>query len=113
MNTLTKQDFVTVTEGAKNKIIERLVTKYDVQAAADSARDRILASMQSLHAENQAIMRQANAQRDQSWRRLAALESQIVSLQQQMRNIERMLERTLESAHDTPSTTFSPRLQYS
>src|SRR5687767_10354649 len=96
MNTMSRQDFVTVTDAAKNKIIERLVTKYDVQAAADSARDRILSSLQALHLENQALMRQSNAQRDQSWRKIAALEAQVVALHQEIRSMHQTMARLIE-----------------
>lgn len=93
-STISKQDFVAVTETAKNKIIERLVTKYDVQAAADSARDRILAAIQSLHDENQAIMRSNNAQSDQLSSRINALEAQITSLQQEVRAFNQFMEQS-------------------
>lgn len=93
MDTMSKQDFVNVTETAKDKIIERLVTKYDVQAVADSARDRILAAIQTLHAENQAMMRTNNAGRDQLVRRISALEAQLASLQEEIRVMNQFLEQ--------------------
>ena len=93
ISTMTRQDLLAVTEGAKNKIIERLVTKYDVQAACDSARDRILNTLNSFYLENQAIIRQSNAQRDQAWRRMASLEAQIVALQQEIRSLNQSVGR--------------------
>jgi hypothetical protein len=93
MSAMTRQDLVTATEQAKNTIIERLVTKYDVQSAADSARDKILGTLQALHLENQTLMRQSNAQRDQVWRKTAALETQIASLQQDIRVLYQMVSR--------------------
>lgn len=93
---MTKRDFTVLTENAKNRIIERLVTKYDVQAATDSARDRILSAIQTLHTENQATIRQANAQRDQLWRRISALENQTASLQADIRNLTQTIERDEE-----------------
>jgi hypothetical protein len=96
MSAMTRQDLVTATEQAKNTIIERLVTKYDVQSAADSARDKILGTLQALHLENQTLMRQSNAQRDQVWRKTAALETQIASLQQDIRVLYQMVSRMYE-----------------
>lgn len=96
MNAMTRQDLLAVTEGAKNKIIERLVTKYDVQSACDGARDKILAAMQSLHLENQALLRQSNAVRDQSWRKTTALENQVMGLQQEIRVLNQMISRLYE-----------------
>lgn len=102
MNTMTRQDLLSVTEVAKNKIIERLVTKYDVQVACDNARDRILESVQSMHLENQAMIRQINAQTDQSWRKIAALEGQLTALRREIRELHRMLGKSLDySASDS------------
>ena len=98
MSAMTQLDLVTATEQAKNKIIERLVTKYDVQSAADSARDRIISTLQTLHLENQTLMRQSNAQRDQVWRKTAALENQIASLQQDIRVLYQMVSRMYEQS---------------
>jgi hypothetical protein len=96
ISTMTRQDLMAVTEGAKNKIIERLVTKYDVQAACDSARDRILNSLNSFYLENQALIRQSNAQRDQAWRRMINLEAQIAALQQDIRTLNQSINRLVK-----------------
>lgn len=82
---------------AQNKIIERLVTKYDVQAAADSARDRIISNLNALHLENQAMLRQSNAQRDQVWRRTAALEAQIMNMQQELRTLTQSVNKLYDA----------------
>jgi hypothetical protein len=94
--TMTRQDLMAVTEIAKNKIIERLVTKYDVQAACDSARDRILSNLNAMHLETQAMMRQTNAQRDQIWRKTAALEAQVIGLQQEVRTLSQLVNKLYE-----------------
>ncbi len=93
MDTMTKQDVTMITESAKNRIIERLVTKYDVQSVCDGARDRVLAVMQGLHVENQALLRQSNANQDQVWRRTAALETQVNSLQAEIRSLHQAINR--------------------
>ena len=96
MSTMTRQDLLAVTEVAKNKIIERLVTKYDVQMICDSSRDKILSSVQSMNLENQALMRQLSAQRDMSWRKVTALEEQILSLQKDIRALQTTLNQRLD-----------------
>lgn len=96
MIAMTRQDLMTVTTDVRNKIIERLVTKYDVQVAADAARDRILNNMNAMHLENQALMRQANAQRDHLWRKTSTLESQMFSLQQEMRALTQAVNKLIE-----------------
>jgi hypothetical protein len=93
---LTQQDLLSMTTESRNKIIERLVTKYDVQSAADSARDRIMNSLNAMHMENQAVMRQANAQRDQLWRKTAALEMQVSNLQREVAKLTQSINQLLQ-----------------
>lgn len=108
MSTMTRQDLLSVTEIAKNKIIERLVTKYEVQAACDNARDRILSSIQAMQLENQALIRQANAQKDQSWRKIAAMENQIAGLRQDIKAIRELLQELADdSSRLAQSSDFS------
>lgn len=110
MNTMTKEDLFTVTEVAKNKIIERLVTKYDVQVVAADARDKILGSISQMQLENQAMIRQINAQRDQSWKKMADLESQVAFLQREIQAMRRMLKDYLGEGAEKPAqlSDFSP-----
>jgi flagellar capping protein FliD len=96
---MTRQDLFSATELAKNKIIERLVTKYDVQAASDSARDRIIAAITDLHQENAAFSKQSSAQADQIWRKLVALEAQIKALQNELRAIHHTSDRMNDVLH--------------
>lgn len=86
--TTTRQDLLAATEVAKNKIIEKLVTKYDVQVACDAIRDEILESIQSMRMEDLASLRQANAIRDQIWRKLLSMENEIVKLRQELKSIK-------------------------
>ena len=94
--TMSRQDFMSVTVDARNKIIERLVTKYDVQVAADTARDRILNDLNAMNLENQALMRQANAHSDQLWRKTAALEAQMAGLQQEVLKLTATINKLYE-----------------
>ncbi len=84
---LTRQDLLAITDGAKSKIMDRMITRYDVQGAADNARDRILNTVNTFHIETQTLIRQSNSQNDQMMRRLVSLESQVVSARQEIRNL--------------------------
>lgn len=90
---MTRQDIMNATTDARNKIIERLVTKYDVQSAADSARDRVISTLNALHMENQAQIRQSNAQKDQIWRKMVALEAEILKIHQELHAVNQTLNR--------------------
>jgi predicted nuclease with TOPRIM domain len=90
---MTRQDIVSATESAKNKIIERLVTRYDVQYAADQARDRMISNMNALHVELMGTLRNTSAQYDQSHRRIQELENRIASMQQDIRALTQSVQR--------------------
>ena len=90
---LTRQDILAITDSAKNNIISRLLTRRDVQLAADNARDRILNTINAFHVESQALIRQSGSQNDQMWRRIASLESQIVSARQDIRALTQAFNR--------------------
>lgn len=93
---LTRQDLMAITDGAKNKIISNLLTRRDVQVVTDNVRDRLLNTINAFHIENQTLMRQANSQNDQMWRRVAALESQVASVRQEIRNLTQAMNRLYE-----------------
>lgn len=107
MSTMTQQDLFTISEVTKNKILDRLVTKYDVQLACDSARDKVISAIQSMHLENQAALRQANAQKDQSWRKLTELENEMSALKRELRIMNRLLARFTEDEPVNQASVFS------
>lgn len=86
--TTTRQDILAATEVAKNKIIASMVTKYDVKVACDSIRDEILESIQAMRLEDQASLRQANAIRDQIWRKLLKIEEDMDSLRKELSAVQ-------------------------
>ena len=94
---LTRQDLSAISDGVKNKILDRLITRRDVQLAADNARDRILNTINAFHVESQTLIRQNNGQSDQMWRRIASLESQIMSARQDIRNLTQTVNRLYDS----------------
>ncbi len=91
--TMTRQDLLAATESAKNKIIEKLVTRYDVQYAADQARDRIMSNMNALHVELMATLRNSNAHHDQTLRKMNDLETRMAGLQQEVRTLQQVMTR--------------------
>ena len=94
---LTRQDLLAITDGAKNKIISQLITRRDLQLAADNARDRILNTVNAFHIESQTLIRQANGQQDQIWRRIASLEAQITAARQDIRVLSQAINRMYDA----------------
>src|SRR3712207_6304392 len=93
---LTRQDIMAITDGAKNKILQSLVTKYDILGATDNARDRILSAMNAFHVEDQALLRQAQNHNNQMWRKIANIEAQVVAARQEIR----MLTQTINNLYE-------------
>ncbi len=101
---LTRQDLMAITDGSQRKIIDRLITKNDIQGATDNARDRILNTINAYHVESQTLIRQANSQNDQMWRRIATLENQVTSLRQEVRMLIQSMHRLYDGQHQISRT---------
>lgn len=93
---LTRQDLMAITDGAKNKILSQLISRNDVQGVTDNARDRILNTINTFHVETQTLIRQANSQNNQMWRRIMTLESQIGAARQEIRGLTQAINRLYE-----------------
>lgn len=81
------------------------LTKYEVQAVTDGARDKILTSLQAMQQENQAMFRQVNAERDQLWRKVIALQTEIAGLRREVRTLSGSgtgAERVFQPSSDLP-----------
>lgn len=94
--TLTRQDILAITETAKNNIVNRLVSKYDIQGATDNARDRILNTMNTMHIEDMAILRQMNIQSQQVLRKMPTIENQLSSIRNDLRLLTQAVNRLYE-----------------
>jgi hypothetical protein len=90
---LTRQDILAITDGAKNKIIERMVTRNEVQGVVENARDRLMNTINAFHVETQSTIRQTNNQTNQTWRRVATLESQVAAARQEIRMLIQAVNR--------------------
>jgi Mg2+ and Co2+ transporter CorA len=93
---LTRQDVAAISDGVRNRIIEKLINRRDIQAVTDNARDRILNTINAFHVESQTIMRQTSNQNDQMWRRITTLESQVMSARQDVRSLTQAINRLYE-----------------
>ncbi len=93
---LTRQDLGAISDGVRNRILDRLISRRDVQMAADSARDRILNTINAFHVESQTLIRQSNGNSDQMWRKISALEGQIIAARQDIRTLNQTVNRLYE-----------------
>ncbi len=77
---MTRQDLQSALDYAKNKIIERMVSKSEVQ----NVRDRIIVTMNGQYQQQQQWVRQSFVQVDQQTRRIANLEQELKGMRQLM-----------------------------
>jgi YesN/AraC family two-component response regulator len=91
---VTKQELQSTIENAKSRILERQVSKQDIQSAVDVVRQQMSQKLMDLHVENQQIMRQSAMQVDQLIRLIQDLRNRISSLEQTTRQHQQMMQVT-------------------
>ena len=74
-----------------------MITRRDVQTASDSARDRILSTINSFHMEDISMIKQATGQTDLTCRRVAAMEVQLGYIRQEIRSLIQSVNSLSES----------------
>ena len=75
----TRQDMQTIVDTAKNRILDRVAQKQDIQTLVDSIR-----TLLNVQQQNQQLLRQAENQRVQLINRAIALEARLVQLERDM-----------------------------
>lgn len=83
----TRQDMQTALERTKNSILGTMFSRNDAQAVVMQLRASILQDLHELHNENQQVLRQFQAQREQFLVRLSNVERNVVTTHQMMLRI--------------------------
>ena len=83
----TRQDIQTSVDSAKSVLLAQLAPKNYIQGVADNLRMSIVQNLQSLHAENQIVLRNSQTNRDMLLQRVVSLELQMRSLNQNLAKI--------------------------
>lgn len=91
MTNLSKQDVQSVVDNAKNQMLQRVVTKQDIQAQNDLLKMMFVNLQQC-----QQIIRQSEYQRVQMTRNISALEGRILQMDQETRQMRATLDRLIE-----------------
>lgn len=115
MGPATRQDIQNIVEVARNRIMERVVTKQDVAVLSEAIRN--LTNMQQ---QCQQILKQGDYQRSQLSRRTVALEAHMATLENELKTVQYMLARLSEQRPQQivmpvrpEQTTAEPAQQYS
>lgn len=91
MTNLSKQDVQSVVDNAKNQMLQRVVTKQDIQVQNDLLKVVIVNLQQC-----QQIVRQSEYQRVQMTRNISALEGRTMQMDQELRQLRATLDRLIE-----------------
>ncbi len=100
MANLTKQDIQNIVENAKNRVLERVVTRQDVQCQTDLMKVMFTNLQQALQ-----LVRQSEYQRIQMSRQIAGLEGKLMQLDQELRLLK---SATQKLADNQPERIIMP-----
>lgn len=92
MVNLTKQDIQNIVDNAKNRVLERVVTRQDVQSQTDLMKLMYTTLQQSLQ-----LSRQSEYQRVQMARQIAGLEAKLMQVDQEMRTLRGLIGKLIEN----------------
>lgn len=92
----TRQDVQTALDRTKSSIMGTMFSRNDAQSIVSQLRSSILQDLHDLHATNQSGIRLAQTQHDQMIQRIASLQQQVTSLQNQQAQILSILQNTTQ-----------------
>lgn len=94
MTGASRQDVQNMLDNARSRLVDQLATKQDVQRLTDSSRDRIISYMHDFLLQNQQqFIRQLDVRTKVYKDRLAALDSHVQALEQEVRATRQLLEQ--------------------
>jgi hypothetical protein len=91
MNPVSRQDVQNIVDIARNRIMERMVTRQDLMPINDCVKNLL-----ALHQQSQQLLKQSEYQRSQLTRRVVALETHIATLENDIRVLSSAVVRAVE-----------------
>ena len=89
MQPVSRQDVQNIVDTARNRIMERLVTKQDLNLITDTIKN-----LTNLHLQSQQMLKQSEYQRSQLTRRIVSLETRIVAFENDIRALNASVARS-------------------
>lgn len=103
----SRQDVQNMLNVTTSKVLDRLISKYDIQTVCEQSRDRIINSMQNLHTQDQRLIGQTVWQLNQTLSRLVQVETRMLTLEQQMKVLIQSLQKFMQQQQtQTSQNTF-------
>lgn len=94
MTALSRQDMQAMLDTFRNRLLDQVATKQDVQRSTELSRDRIISYIHDYLQQNQQqFIRQLDMRTKIYKDRLTAMESRIISLEQELRMSRQLMEQ--------------------
>ena len=97
MNPVSRQEVQNIVDIARNRIMERMVTRQDIIALNDYVKNLL-----ALHQQSQQLLKQSEYQRSQLTRRVVALETHLATLENEIRVLSSAVVRAVEQRAAQP-----------
>ena len=99
MTEISRQDLQNLLEQTKNKVVERMLTKADIQVLCNQLRDYVVKQVKVTHQLDQAAIKQSFVLANQSLRRSVNIEARLIAFEQELRmfrhTVDKLLQRQL------------------
>ncbi len=102
---LTRQDLQGALDYAKNRLVERLVTKQELQTAVGSVKSYLSTTVAEVHQRETQWSKQALLQSGQALRQLNSIEARLALLETQLRLLTSSISRLEVFNVEQPSQT--------
>ncbi len=93
---LTRQDLQGALDYAKNRLVERLATKQELQAAVGSVKSYLSSTVAEVHQRETQWSRQALLQSGQALKQLSSIEARLTALETNLRVLSNLIVRLEE-----------------
>lgn len=101
---LNKQDAQNMLENTKNRIIEKVATRQDVVLQTEASRDRVMNYVRDLlQVFQQNLLRRQEYQQSQTQRRMVAMETRMINLEQEIKANRLVLQQILDRLSEQQS----------
>jgi hypothetical protein len=107
---VTRQELQGTVDHARDRILEKMITKNDFQNLADNFRKRMQQDLREMHIENQQLIRQVTLQSEQFWRKTVALETRMMALEQEIKQLQNIVLRAAEGQSRSQLSILRPLL---
>lgn len=108
MAPVSKQEVQSLIDNARKQIIEKVSTRHDVQCLSEAARDRVMNYTRDLlQIYQQNMLRRLEFYHVQSTRRVATLETRMMTLEQEIKSMRQAMER-IADATASPQRVYMP-----